>query len=408
MRKVNIKWIVALFLAIIVFWFGQRIYVLYFLWANRLEILHSAAQLDKPTEASVDFSELTYAKIPQIQEVGLLDPQDNFGGITALAESPDREYLLVVHSNGLLRRWDIASKRNVSEMSLGIASYRGTNFNEDGNWVLTPGRVNADGTISGRQIINTETNELVDCYNAPNCPGEHGYTDVYGQLLSPKANLLIYYNNTDVTINPELEWRNQIDFLPSFIAGDCLFRNGFDDFQRGLDVRRVAIASSQKYIAYILEGGEICVRDMEEVSGIDMETGTGIPFSPDPKPSFDRLRFDLTESDKVDALALEFDPTNRWLAALTNQELAIWDLSNFFSPEKIFFSISNGTTLSFDRTGNLLALGTTNEIIIFNVFEGVEITKFQANKVTALYFTHDNRLLIWGDADGSVHLWGVK
>jgi len=64
--------------------------------------------------------------------------------------------------------------------------------------------------------------------------------------------------------------------------------------------------------------------------------------------------------------------------------------------------------MCFDRTGQILAVATKNGIMVFNLAEKKLIEEYQVGEVTALYFTRDNRLLIWGDAQGAIHFWGVK
>jgi WD40 repeat protein len=101
------------------------------------------------------------------------------------------------------------------------------------------------------------------------------------------------------------------------------------------------------------------------------------------------------------------DPTRRWLAALTDQEMAVWDMQRLLFARQLSLSVSDGTDIAFDQEGKLLALGTKRGITIYDVEQAKQVAEFNVGEVTAIYFTRDNRLLVWGDSEGNLHLWGV-
>jgi len=77
-------------------------------------------------------------------------------------------------------------------------------------------------------------------------------------------------------------------------------------------------------------------------------------------------------------------------------------------PRHMKIPISNGNLLAFNHSGNLLAVATDNEILMFDIAKREQVASFDTGEATALFFTHDDRLLTWGDADGVIHIWGVE
>ncbi len=71
-------------------------------------------------------------------------------------------------------------------------------------------------------------------------------------------------------------------------------------------------------------------------------------------------------------------------------------------------SLNGGELLAFDRTGEILVVAAGEKLIFFDLKRNKQVAEYALEtEVTSLYFSRDNRLLIWGDADGNVHLWGV-
>ena len=102
-------------------------------------------------------------------------------------------------------------------------------------------------------------------------------------------------------------------------------------------------------------------------------------------PSAGALRFKLPD-DQVETKFAAFDPTRKWLAVITENELAVWNLQNFFFPLQINKSTIGGTTLAFDWSGKVLALGTTGGIQLFGVEQSKLLAEIEMDGVTALFF----------------------
>lgn len=407
MKKNKIALIIFFTLVALTILFGQKARGLFNLWKYKLDVQPSQAIIEDASAMSLHFKELTPEVLTQLQEVDkLIDLSHQAKNIIAISESQRKEHLLTVDSDGILRSWNVQNNTVVSRLNIGVASSYGINFSSDGHWLVAPG-ITSNNELSGYQVFNTEDGTLTVCRASPNCPPMNNVNMRDFQILSPNGKLILEYAGSRGEVYPILDWRttSELDSL-GFGSSDCLFRNGFDDFHDSLKFRSLAISTSQKYVAYVVENGIACVRDMGEFTGIDMSTGTEIPFVSGFQPPFRKLRFDLSDNN-VEVNTLAFDPTDRWLAVLTSKTLAVWNLSDFLFPNTINYLVSTGTTLSFDRRGDLLALGTTNGIIVFSLADGKQIAEFKTTQVTNIYFTRDNRMLVWGDINGGVHLWGV-
>jgi hypothetical protein len=129
------------------------------------------------------------------------------------------------------------------------------------------------------------------------------------------------------------------------------------------------------------------------------------------------------EDQKIITRDFRFSLNNEYLIWLTANELIVWcnggnnNQLDFFLREPLM----GGNVVAVDRAGRWLVVGGETGLKFFDLkaayaqFEEAErvlpvtpIEEFETDSaVTSLYFSRDNRLLIWGDAEGNVHLWGV-
>lgn len=397
-------WILAVFMLVALIWIGKLFREEFYLWENRLEVHVDTPVLSLPLAQYDEFGTLSPEIIPNIQEYLLLSPDEDDSEVVAISESFERDVLLVLNSNDM-DKWDLVNKRITSTTKLLSSNKAGAQFSEDGTWLLTAGKVDSDSLVIGYQLINTMSGEIGECFAASDCPGEQ-FTHVENQLLSPNAQILIRYDTNGGIQIPVLEWGKKLG-RTQILVGDCSYEEKFD-----LDLHKMTISPSQEYIAYIFETGEICVREFEEFSWINQKTGDELPNADGVQPAFNSLRFDIRKDKegRVIVYDFKFDPTNRWLGILTYRELLVFDLqaSYFSNPIIINDVVQDGSTIAFDRTGKILVLGTANKLSFYNLSDGIVISTLEIPPVTSLYFTRDNKLLIWGDVYGDLHMWGVR
>ncbi|MGD0752476.1 MAG: hypothetical protein ABSA23_13855, partial [Anaerolineales bacterium] len=63
--------------------------------------------------------------------------------------------------------------------------------------------------------------------------------------------------------------------------------------------------------------------------------------------------------------------------------------------------------LAFDRSEQLLFVGTNDAISVIDLAEKSTLTTISTAGLTTFTISSDNRLLIWGDSKGAIHIWGI-
>ncbi|MBI3172354.1 MAG: hypothetical protein HYZ25_01445 [Chloroflexi bacterium] len=367
---------------------------------GHLMISNSEVQIDNPNEFTSDLMMLRTDNIGDLQEISQIAIKEDYGVIVGLSESSDDKTLLILFSDGKLIKWDNVLNKIVAEFNLSAADRKYSGFNEDGSLVFTYGGLIKSGDDAGDkggyQLFGTKYGNLVSCYASPKCNDnieEESVNDfpIDGLFLLQNGKLLISYHNQSIRIVPVVK---EYGFPSGYSAPDLE------------SISRIAIAPSKKYIAIARSDGSISIQDFSMFANIDINTGSEISTQSPGDKNIIETR--LAIPSKFDSLRdLAFDPSNIWLAALTDKELVTWSLQKLIFSRYIVRPIKNGNMISFDRTGNILALATQDGISIFSMKRGELVSTLDVGNVVFLYFAPDNRLLVWGDSEGNVHFWGV-
>lgn len=101
-----------------------------------------------------------------------------------------------------------------------------------------------------------------------------------------------------------------------------------------------------------------------------------------------------------------FDPAGKWLAIIRGKDLTIWKISGW-KRKVLQEQIDNVRGMQFNPSGELLFVATNDAIQVINPRERDIIFEAQTPGITSLDISDDNRLLFWGDENGTVHMWGI-
>lgn len=366
-----------------------------FLWMVEVKVKKLPPSISASIKLTQPLHPLSPKNISHLIEINRLNAPTGVNGVISLLQPSTEANLLVLYEGGLFRRWDLNTQAMLVEYDFENANRNGGNFSTDGSFVITPGEILSTGEINGNTIWNTQTGERIYC-GGLQCPDSQDPDYFYPRgsvLMDPSGDFLI---EAGVSLISFYGWDryHPEKYPPDYSNHSLMVDNHELDIYS--NISRISIDSSGAYFAYALEEGQISIRYFEEAAGI---THDGIVIS--------KKLGNYHENAGIVTLDLVFDYTRTWLAALRSDELVVWDLDIFFDRRQLRVPIEDGKVVAFDRTGDIIAVGTGNGIQIYSVVDKEKITEFEVGEVTAIYISPDNRLLIWGDSYGHVHLWGV-
>jgi WD40 repeat protein len=105
--------------------------------------------------------------------------------------------------------------------------------------------------------------------------------------------------------------------------------------------------------------------------------------------------------------SLAFDATRSWLAILREGNLSIWDLR--LGRNQLYLSMPSrtGKLLTYDPLGTFLLIGTEDTLNILDLHSKMILEQYPTTGLSSLAFSPDGRMVIWGDEQGMIHLWGA-
>ncbi len=336
--------------------------------------------------------ELVPANISNAQEVSTIQSSSKPDEIVALHQSMDDMDLLVVHESGLFHRWDMETQALEAEYEFLAGRRTGVNFNADGSQVVTPGKLVSEDLLSGYSMWDVNTGEMLDC------KGDHCFNPIPFEQRSAESGL---------ALSPNGDWI--VDYGGAFVSGDTRHRNmnlggviyvDTDSFDmKYFTIDQIAFDISGVYLAVAIEEGILKVYDIDDQF---LPRGESKPLDEydyrdtDTERRLTRQYGKYDDENPIHTSDLAIDDTRTWLARLTDEELIIYDHRKRFFPRHLKVIISNGNILAFNHSGNLLAVATDDEILMFDIAKRKQVASFDAGEATALFFTHDDRLLTWG------------
>lgn len=345
-----------------------------------------------PTVSTKILQEITKVDPERIEEIGTLSGSNVGEKIIVMAQLDSTNMLTAVYGNGDIRLWDIPKKDFVLEYNVGLVSPEATSFSVDGLSLITPNNVSVTSTeseyetvtvIDGINLWDTETGTQIGCFGSHCQPQREQYNSVtIGAALSPKGDWLIKYAQTT------LYFINIPGQKPNVILD--LDNPDNNDEQH---ISRLSFDPSGEYYSVAYEEGNVTVYEFERAMGNDNWSKM--------------LSLGKVQEIRHPVLSQKIDPTRTWLALLYEDNLRIWDLRSARKNPSISLAIPSMTTIAFDQSGNLLVVGTKSGLRFIDLQQKSEVAYFANNEVSSVFITTDNRLLVWSDTNGIIHLWGA-
>lgn len=361
-----------------------------------LPIDQVSPNLTQPSQFAQIMEQLTPINIQRAETISTIQSSDTSDEIVSIYQTADGLSLLVVHQSGLFRRWNLETQAIEAEHSFIAGSRLGVNFSADGSITITPAKLIAEDLLYGYSLWDVNTGKLLDCWG-DHCPDPDLFSEQFaetGMSLSPNGKWIVKFQGIGISVKSLLR---DPTLHRSFNVDPLDYDNDF------YTIDQIAFDISGKYFSCAIKEGVVQVYDadllFDPLSGEDSDSH--LKVSEREYGSYDADHLTHTSD-------LAIDDTRTWLARLTDHELIIYDLRRMIFPRHMMIPISNGNLLAFNHSGNLLAVATDEEIIMFDLAKREQVVSFQTDEATALFFTHDDRLLTWGDKDGMIHIWGVS
>jgi len=330
----------------------------------------------------------------QLAEILTLDPTWSSGPVWAVQYLMKTNHLFGVYGeDGRVVRWSLASENIVVTHELGIAGPKALQFSGGGRILIGPtGRISEVNEyrnrltdyVIGIAAWDMETGELLECLSFP-CD------DSTPEFAGGKLDALIDVLAKQVFIYDEASI--SIIGLQGDSPSQGIIINSPDEDYRW-NIGHIAYDHVNQHYAIIYQEGRV------ETTGLNpRKVG---PFS------FSSILAKGTEAEFADVPAAMFDPTGNWLAYIRADQLIIWRFDQnsrqpFFETE-----IHDAHSLLFDQTGKLLVVTMKDKISILDVIEKNVVAEYSTPGITSFNLSEDNRLLIWGDESGAIHIWGIS
>ena len=335
--------------------------------------------------------------LPQRQGFQILTlGSENGGSAIKIAYLSDSNTILAVYDDGSVLTWDVETLSVVTRYRVDIASTVGLEFDKSGSLLMAAGHryvaeLHAQMTelVSSIAIWSTGAGEKAHCLSftcdptgeIPLSTGNPAWK--IGAILNPAGEWSLLYSEYNITVQ-----------ALTGQGGDQAFQINAPDDEYWWHIGKVAFDEVHQRFAIVYQEGRIELRLLGESTIGGLSVG-------------DPIVSDGTRNEMKPVTHATFDPSGRRLAVVRNNELAIWNLEGEI--QYALVSDAQGViTVTFDRSGQLLIVAATDLVTMWDVEERVVVAQIETPNVSTLSISQDNRLLLWGDSEGKVHVWGIQ
>lgn len=338
----------------------------WWLWRHYIPQRHPV--LSSPITFTQQLPILDAVSLTQLEEIISFTTIATSGSVVALALPAGQDELLAAYSgDNDLRRWNLSNGILAAEFDLGLVSDTGTSFNSNGTLLTTAASV----------WDITRGLALARCL--PPCDYHNNEIVLY-----PKGSWTLGYYRGSHFLGIECVEKH-CNSLTTYSVGDV------EDPKGLLTIDKIALDTTGDFAAVAFEQRNIRIYGF---------TGEAV---------FDLIyRVELGERNGRGAAtrALAFDDTRSWLAHLRGDQLSVWDLR--WGRNRLQFSVNvpTGNVLTFDRMGKFLLVGTESVLQVWDVASKNLLKEYATSSISALIVSPDGRLVIWGDTQGVIHVWG--
>lgn len=320
--------------------------------------------------------------ITTLMEVAELRPSaPRAAGVSAVAYSLSGNVVLAAYAGqGYIVGWDLSSGQIVGEHDVDFVTPRGFSFDIHGQVLMGAAALEANATehMNGLGLWDARTGHLIKCLTYP-CTGNVTATNGYiGAAMDVTGNWVLIYSESVISV---------LD-LSGATPGRISQINDMDSDYLW-QISTIAIDSVHRRFAVVLQEGGIWQDDLDSSAHGYQTILEGIK----------QARHVVQDA--------KYDPTGSWLGVLQDNQLSVWELEPGRESQVLNALVSDGFALRFDQAGHLLFVAADNKIVVWDLLDKAITAEYETPSITALEVSQDNRMVLWGDALGVVHVWGA-
>jgi hypothetical protein len=362
--------------------FGRILFLFFILsGCNSASIFKASPTLALPNSFTQIYEQLNSNSADSLVETVMLDSSSQSSPLFKVGYISEDNSVVGVYEGGKLIGWNTDKATVAFVHEIGIVSSKALSFTPSSAYLIgatqhisKPNRYDQDVEyVNGIGVWDVRTGTLIRCITFP-CQNTSGSSDGFylGLAVDSEEKRLAVYSEIGAVFSSLLDDSprayvefNALDSQYHWQAGSVLFD-----------------PSGQRYIVVFQEG---------RIHSYNNERSKTY-----------RVIEDGLEGDGVIITDAQIDPTGRWLVVARGDKTQVLNLDN---GEPLLEIVVSNPVLTFDRTGELLFIGSANKMIIYSIEETEKIAEYDAVGITSLFISQDNRLVIWGDMQGVIHVW---
>jgi hypothetical protein len=353
---------------------------------------HSDAEGLTQNEFSKKFIPLTVGNISELEEVYAWKINERGDPISLILDNLDLNRLTIISEQSkILNFFSIDRGVSIGQQSIDIPNLRILGIDETGEKLLVGmagQRLNERGVLQEYfhwiGLWNSTSDSLDECFTGF-CEGE--LID-----LDKIANAYIGATLDNETVVTYDEDGYSVTKLSPDDGGGIALVNS-PDANYWWHIGKIAINSQHNQLVIVYEEGRIEIRKIH--SSENWPLGMANVLAKGDKNQLETIEFAL------------IDPGGNWLAVVRGKHLSIWSIGSWIKRETYQDQIDSLNNIKFNPTGELLFLALDNQIRIIGLNEEKSISSIQTPGIKSLSISDDNRMLVWGDENGNVHVLGI-
>lgn len=325
-----------------------------------------------PIPFSTALPGLADAGFLELQEVGQLESTSSGGAVVAISAPIEQNQLLAAYASGQLLIWDLESHVSSGQFSSILAPGETVTFDPSGRYVASSGCV---------------------------------YDLVSAAWLGPEqpCDPTVYRESATLFLWPHVP---VLGYLPGahFVAIRCLVSGcnwtasyalgNVDDPAGLLTVGRVVSDRSSRYLAVAFQQGITRVYTLGDNARINFNWVAEIG---------------VRHRDDTHAPALlAMDDIRSRLALVTADQLQVWPIAARVQEPLFVAAIPEMRSIVFDPSGQALLVGTGTSLQVWDMEAERMVHEYPAAGLSSITLSPDGRMVVWGDEQGTIHLWAAR